>query len=319
MPQLCPACGGADAARWRLAHPVERGLPVEPGLPLLRCRGCGSAWLADPPGPDPAELHQTGAYAPGTGLVERLPRQFRQTLDRDRIRLLGPLEPGSRVIEVGSGRGRLLSALRGRGHDASGVEPSGAPESGPGLPEGAVQRVAVEDAVFPPGEADVVVLWHSLEHLESPSGALDRAKGWLRPGGRLVLAVPNLSSVQAGLGGDRWFHQDVPRHRTQFTLAGVLALARRSGFEPRGVSQLMLEQNVLGMWLTLLNRLTFARDVPFRALKRDLSYPRRADAVRDTAVASLAGPLLLPVAVAAELVAGLARRGGTVVVRSERS
>ena len=44
------------------------------------------------------------------------------------------------------------------------------------------------------------------------------------PAGTLVVAVPNLGSVQARIGGDRWFHQDVPRHRTHLTPAGASAL-----------------------------------------------------------------------------------------------
>ena len=43
----------------------------------------------------------------------------------------------------------------------------------------------------------------------------------------------------------------------------------------------MFDQNWLGMWLTLLNRLTIDRDVPFRFLKGDLSYRSRSDAARD--------------------------------------
>jgi hypothetical protein len=51
--------------------------------------------------------------------------------------------------------------------------------------------------------------------------------------------------------------------------------------------------------------------VAFRALKRDLG--REPGMGRDLALTAIAGPLLAPVAVALELVAGLASRGGSVV------
>jgi SAM-dependent methyltransferase len=179
-----------------------------------------------------------------------------------------------------------------------------------------VSPVSLAEASFPDGEADLVVMWHVLEHLDRPAEALDRAKGWLRPGGEVVVAVPNLASVQARIGGDRWFHQDVPRHRTQFTRNGLNALVRRCGFAPTQVRQTMLDQAPLGMWLTLLNRVTHGRDVPLRYLKRDLRYTRRADAARD-AVATLAiGIPLMPVAAVLELGSGLAGRGGAVVLRA---
>ncbi len=60
-----------------------------------------------------------------------------------------------------------------------------------------------------------------LEHLERPAAALARIAHRVAPGGGLLLGVPNLDSWQARLGGGRWFHLDVPRHRTHFTVAGV--------------------------------------------------------------------------------------------------
>ncbi len=177
-------------------------------------------------------------------------------------------------------------------------------------------RLTAEEATFPPGETDLVVLWHVLEHLDDPAASLNRIRGWLKPGGRLVVAVPNVSSVQAWIGGDRWFHQDVPRHRIQLTPAGIRALLERTGYTPARIRHVMVDQNPFGMWLTLLNRLTSARDVPFRFLKRDLSYRRRRDAIRDGLVVALAGPLLAPVAVLLEAGAGLAGRGGTVVAEA---
>jgi SAM-dependent methyltransferase len=232
------------------------------------------------------------------------------------LRLLGRLAPGLRVIEIGAGRGRLVAALREHGHDAVGIEPSRA-SSGAALARGLpVAPVALEESSFPAHEADVVVLWHVLEHLDSPAEALGRAHQWLKRDGRLVIAVPNLDSVQARIGGDRWFHQDVPRHRIQFTLRGVDELLRRCGFAPTRVRQVMIDQSPLGMWLTLLNRVTSGRDVPLRFLKRDLRYSRRTDAVRDAVVSVVVGIPLIPIAVLAELGAGLAGRGGTVVVHA---
>lgn len=240
----------------------------------------------------------------------------RRLVDRDRVRLLGPLEPGLRVIEVGAGRGRLVAALRSRGQDAVGIEPSRA-SSGVAVGRGLlVEQVSIEQASFPAGEADLVVFWHVLEHLERPADALARARSWVKHRGRLVIAVPNLGSLQARIGGDRWFHQDVPRHRTQFTVKGVEELVRRSGFAPTRARHVMLDQNLLGMWLTLLNRLTRGRDVPLRFLKRDLRYSRRADAVRDAAISLTAGVALVPIAILLELTAALFGRGGSVVVQA---
>jgi SAM-dependent methyltransferase len=313
----CPACGADEAFAWRAAHEVRRGRPQAVDLPFARCRNCGTAWLETIPSHDEAELYESGPYDPGAGLVERLPSALGRLLDRDRLRLLGRLVPGSRVIDIGAGRGRLLDALQRAGHDAVGVDPFVPESESPDRPP--IQRVGIEAASFEAGSADAVIFWHVLEHLSDPQAAIERAAAWLRPGGRVVVAVPNLASAQARIGGDRWFHQDVPRHRTQFTAGGVRALLQRCGIAVDRTRHLMLEQNVLGMWLTVLNHLTIDRDVPFRALKGDLEYDQRVDSVRDGALSVFPGIPLLPLAAVAELVAGVARRGGTVVVRGTRS
>jgi 2-polyprenyl-3-methyl-5-hydroxy-6-metoxy-1,4-benzoquinol methylase len=262
------------------------------------------------------ELYEAGPYAQHSRGRDRLMQPLRRIADRERLRLLGPLPTRARVIEVGAGRGRLIAALRAQGDDAVGIEPalaSSREAMSRGLP---VERRALEDADFPAGEADAVVLWHVLEHLEDPHAALERVRRWVKADGRLVVAAPNLGGLQARIGGDRWFHQDVPRHRTHFTVQGLKLLLQRSGFAPTRTWHLIIEQNWLGMWLTLLNRLTVDRDVPFRFAKRDLRYATRPKAAWDALISVVAGIPLIPIAVALEPVAGLARRGGTVVVQA---
>jgi hypothetical protein len=68
--------------------------------------------------------------------------------------------------------------------------------------------------------------------------------------------------------------------------------------------------------LTLLNRLTVDRDVPFRFAKRDLRYMTSREAAWDALISVIAGIPLIPIAAALESAAGIARRGGTVVVHA---
>jgi hypothetical protein len=108
----------------------------------------------------------------------------------------------------------------------------------------------------------------------------------------------------------------VPRHRTHLTPAGVTALLERTGYRVERIRHLLVEQNPLGMWQTLLNRLTAERDFAFRLLKRDLGPAGAGTRLRDLAVTAIAGPLLAPVAIVAELLAGIAGRGGSIVIEA---
>jgi SAM-dependent methyltransferase len=224
------------------------------------------------------------------------------------MRFLRDLPAGARVLEIGAGDGGFVTRMRAAGMRAEGVEPS------PSARERA-RRAGVELEAERPdaaGAMDAVVLWHVLEHLPDPAAEMRAARAQLAPGGRVLVAVPNLASLQARIGRDRWFHQDVPRHLIHLTPSGVEALFERAGLTPPRVSHLLVEQNPLGMWLTLLNLVTAERNVLFRLLKRDLPL-RGARAKLDLALALvLAAPLAI-VAGLLELLAGLARRGGTIV------
>jgi SAM-dependent methyltransferase len=312
-PAECIACGRASALPWRAARPSDARLASRSSYDLLRCTDCGTAAVA----PGQRDLEGPGLYTDGSyrerGRLEPLLEPLRRLIDRDRLRAIGCLPAHADVLEIGAGDGRLLAALAERGHRVAGIEPS-APYAASARARGLdVAAVPIEAADEPSASRDAVLLWHVLEHLDDPAGALQRARAWLRPGGTLVVAVPNRASWQASLGGDRWFHQDVPRHLTHFTPRGLAALLERCGFRATRTRHLLLEHNLLGMWLTLLNRVTGERDVPFRLLKR----MRRATGARpalDAALVALLGPVLIPVAVALEGLAGVLRRGGTIVV-----
>jgi hypothetical protein len=104
-----------------------------------------------------------------------------------------------------------------------------------------------------------------LEHLDAPGDAVQRIAGWLRPGGWLLVGVPNLASVQAAVGAQRWYHLDVPRHRVHFTPSGLAALLEAHGFAVSATHHLLLEHNSFGMWQSVVNRVT---DRPLLPLQR---------------------------------------------------
>jgi len=124
-----------------------------------------------------------------------------------------------------------------------------------------------------------------------------------------VVGVPNVASLQSRIAGGEWFHLDLPRHRTHFTVTGLTAALEAAGFHVERVKHVVLEHNLHGMWFALLGRLGMTPGFPFHLLKRTVRARPR-----DVALLLVAGPLLLPVALLLELAAAAARRGGTIAV-----
>lgn len=224
---------------------------------------------------------------------------------REQLRLLGPLDTGSRVLDLGAGDGRLAAALARAGHRVTAVEPFRELPAAPGL---TVVRETVGEVDLPESSFDAAVLWHVLEHLREPLAALERVRRWLVPGGRVLVGVPNLASLQAGLGGERWFHLDMQRHVVHFTPRGLLVLLRRAGFTQVQHRPVLVDQALAGMWMTLLDRLTRDRNVVRR-------YVRREPFTKgDLALSAALALPLLPPALLLELGAVAAGRGGALAV-----
>jgi SAM-dependent methyltransferase len=306
---VCPACGGRLRS-WRTVPTSEPALGrVE--VVLERCERCGSAVST---GPVPPALHETGAYRPGVPRLHRFVTPLLRAYDAQRLSLLGELvPPGATLLDVGAGRGRFLAAANAAGYRASGLEPSQRGVEAARALGVEVQQAGVEQAAVVAGSLDAATLWHVLEHLDDPHAALARLATWLRPGGTLMVGVPNLASLQAQIGGPRWYHLDVPRHRVHFTPVGLSALLNAHGFTVLRIHHVLLEHNAFGMWQSLVNRVTTHPSYLYNLLKRNAPW-RSADLP-----ITLAAVPLLPAAALAELAAGRRGRGGTIAVLATRN
>lgn len=305
---VCPACGGPLAA-WRSVPSAEPAIgPAR--YDLRRCGSCGTAVTVGEP---PAELHDTGAYG-GDPRLARVAAPILRAFDRQRLSMLSlAMPPPARLLDAGAGRGRFVANALAGGYRAAGIEPSRRGVAAAAAIGAPVQRATIEDAPLAPASLDAVTLWHVLEHIDEPGRALDRIWTWLAPAGVLLLGVPNLGSAQARIGGERWFHLDVPRHRVHYTEAGIKALLRARGFTPVHTHHVLAEHNPFGMWQSIVSRFTAQPSYLYNLLKRNA--PARSP---DLAITLLALPLA-PVAAIAELAAGLAHRGGTIAVLARRA
>jgi SAM-dependent methyltransferase len=302
----CPACGGPLLA-WRSVPSAEPALgPAR--YELRRCGQCGTAVTV---GDAPAELHETGAYAPGAPRLARLATPILKAFDRRRLNLLDT-PPPARLLDAGAGRGRFVAGANAAGYAARGIEPSQRGVSAARALNAPVTQATIETADISPASLDAVTLWHVLEHLDDPGAALARIATWLAPGGVLLVGVPNLASLQARVGGERWYHLDVPRHRVHFTPAGLDDLLRANDFTPVHTYHLLAEHNPFGMWQSLVSRVTTRPSYLYNLLKHNA--PARSP---DLAITALALPLA-PIAALAELLAGRGKRGGTIAVLAKR-
>lgn len=220
----CPLCGGA-------AHPAVALAP----LPLAVCAACDLTFrpsLTD----DAAtrDLYEGGRYAQThrTAGHDDPDDAERRAYARSRVGFVTAHVAGlGRLVDVGAAGGAFVAEAARAGFDASGIEPvarfarHAREVLGVDVRDGRVEDVGA-------ASADVITLWHVLEHLPDPRGALEQLRRALRPGGSLVLEVPNLESLAAALQGTGWTHLDVATHVTHFTPATLRAALSGAGLQP---------------------------------------------------------------------------------------
>jgi len=141
---------------------------------------------------------------------------FRLLVGDLNINLIPPMKPGC-LLEIGCGTGSYMHAMALKGWQVQGIEVSPfAAEIARsyGYP---VDIANIESMPDPLKPFDLIVGWHVLEHLHHPVGTLKRIRGWLKPNGYMVLAFPNMGSIQFNIFKDRWYPLSLPTHLFHFT------------------------------------------------------------------------------------------------------
>jgi len=125
----------------------------------------------------------------------RLLRRKALDLDRETEVLMGFLsdivgQSNARILDVGTGYGRLLRQMHLLGFDATGVEVN--PDIVAANRRDGLNCLTVEEFRNTPGEFDVILMAHIIEHF-SPKELLQFMDGYLdrlKVGGKLVIAAP---------------------------------------------------------------------------------------------------------------------------------
>lgn len=135
----------------------------------------------------------------------------------------------ARILDVGAGEGALVERYRGRGWDILGVDSAYESEN--------VKQADLLALPFDSGAFDQALCLDVLEHvdLRDQPRALSEIARVLKPGGGLLLSVPNLahlhSRIRFLLSGKLTRTSAVERHPGDRPLGEYLELIAGSGFE----------------------------------------------------------------------------------------
>jgi len=163
-------------------------------------------------------------------------------------RLTSYLSKGAKCLDAGSSSGEFVYFLKNKGFDAQGVEAN--------IPyaEYSQAELGIAVSISPFSEYqteqkfDLITMFHVLEHLENPVRDLSYLGGFLKPGGKLVIEVPNILYPNMAFS-----HKWHPGHLFSFSDKTLSLLLAKAGFKTISCSPIGDGGNLWGVFERSIN------------------------------------------------------------------
>ena len=235
----CPVCGKTE---FRNKLVVEDKSVSHESFAIVQCTECTFQFTN--PRPDAAHIgryyesdeyvsHNSGAG----GLLNQAYKVARFFTLRRKVGLLGELSglkagAAGQLLDYGCGTGHFLAAAQAAGWQVAGVEPNARAR------QEASQRLSQPVGTgpltdFAPASFDAITLWHVLEHVHQLNETLAQLTALLKPTGVLLIAVPNVESLDAQHYREHWAAYDVPRHLYHFAPKPMTKLLKKHQLKVR--------------------------------------------------------------------------------------
>jgi 2-polyprenyl-3-methyl-5-hydroxy-6-metoxy-1,4-benzoquinol methylase len=188
---------------------------------IVTCRECGLKITQNAPGEkDIGKYYQSENYIShsdtSSGLVNMLYHRVRNYMLGRKRKLVEKESVKGHVLDVGTGTGYFLQEMKEHGWEVSGTEKSPAAREFCRKEFGLEIHPVEELFRFRKESFDVITLWHVLEHIHDINENMKVFFRLLKPDGKLVIALPNYTSLDARHYKASWAAWDVPRHLWHF-------------------------------------------------------------------------------------------------------
>ncbi len=213
---------------------------------LHRCKKCGLVYLNPQPEWPELEYFYGGDYYTNGPDQEGQCGNSYAFFRRIKRKLSRPPNPKfwyfgkmrGRFLDVGCGNALYESYVIKKypGWEFYGLEPSH-------LPALAARQVGgveifegfLEDSHYRSDFFDVILMNNVLEHCPDPASMIMECYRILKPGGHLIIEVPNFNSPARRFFGTFWSHLDAPRHLFHFSSSVLSERLKKTGFKIESV------------------------------------------------------------------------------------
>ena len=229
----CPWCGSTND---NTVLELKDYFLSKEDFKISECPHCGLRFTIPRPAPEViGKYYQSEAYYShqinNKGFIPQVYEFIKSFNIKRKTQLaIGGL-PSGRLLDIGCGVGDFLVQIQNQGWGVQGVEPS---EDAKKIAEtrlGFCPQAPTDYALFEDSSFDVITMWHVLEHVDDLHFQTSEIVRLLKPGGRLILALPNFQSFDCQYYKDKWAAWDVPRHLNHFAPDTLRNIMTSLGFQ----------------------------------------------------------------------------------------
>lgn len=247
----CPSCGSTDIAEKYTT--TDYSISGEQ-FKINNCNYCGLLFTQDVPAQEEiGRYYHAEQYISHSdtskGLVNKLYHIVRKQTLKGKYKLVKTTTglPKGNILDIGSGTGAFLNTMHSAGWTITGIEPDETARNNANQLYG-IQAIEPGLSVSLHAESfDAITMWHVLEHVHQLDGQMKELNRLLKPGGRILIAVPNHTSYDARHYGKYWAAWDVPRHLYHFSPSSMKVLCNHSGLEIMDIKPMWFDSFYVSM------------------------------------------------------------------------
>lgn len=231
----CPICNDSNA---HIVIESQDFSLTQSSFSIAHCPKCNLRFTAPIPSQDEiGKYYKFLAYISHTdvkeGWMNRMYHAVRTKTLTQKTNWVQSLFTGHKghLLDIGAGTGAFAHAMQQKAWTVTGLEPDAVTRAK--AFENYKLQLQSTDSLFdlPENEYEVITMWHVLEHVHALKPYLAQCFKSLKSNGRLIIAVPNYTSLDASYYKKYWAAYDLPRHLYHFSPLSMETLLNEMGFE----------------------------------------------------------------------------------------
>lgn len=215
----CPVCNSTQFSPFLgcIDHTVSRET-----FQIVECNSCKFKFT----NPRPEENKLGNYYKSETyishsntskGIINSAYQTVRKYTLLKKLQLISQYYKTGKILDIGCGTGEFLSVCKNAKWNTLGIEPDNDARKKAIENHGLDVREEVALKALKDEEFDIISMWHVLEHVPRLNERIEDLKRLIKPNGIIIIAVPNLTSLDAKIYKEHWAAYDLPRHLYHFS------------------------------------------------------------------------------------------------------